>query len=69
VNTAAKMLAAMRRNPNDWCLAELKTVARQHGVNWRHQTISSCIFVRGDGRTPPVATHQPIKPLHLRKFV
>ena len=36
MNTAAKLLAAMRRNPLDWQLADLQTVARQHGIDWRN---------------------------------
>jgi hypothetical protein len=69
VNTAAKLLTAMRRNALDWQLAQLQTVARQHGIDWRHDGGSHCVFVRADGRTLPVPARRPIKPIYLKKFV
>ena len=33
MNTAAKLLAAMRHNPPDWQIGQLQTVARQNGVD------------------------------------
>jgi predicted RNA binding protein YcfA (HicA-like mRNA interferase family) len=69
VNTSAKLLAAMRRNPRDWQIAQLQTVARQHGIDWRHDKSSHCIFVREDGRTLPVPAHRPIKPVYVRRFL
>ena len=69
MNTSAKMLAAMRRNPRDWQIAQLQTLARQHGVDWRHDKSSHCIFIRDDGRTLPVPAHRPIKPVYVRKFL
>jgi hypothetical protein len=69
MNTAAKLLQAMRVNPLDWTLAQLQTVARQHGVDWRHEGSSHCIFVRSDGRTLPVPARRPIKPIYVKKFV
>ena len=69
MNTATKLLIAMRRNPLDWQLAQLQTVARQHGVGWRHDKSSHCVFVRSDGRTLSVPAHRPIKPVYIRKFI
>lgn len=69
MNTAAKLLAAMRHQPLDWQLAQLQTVARQHGIGWRHEGGSHCIFVRADGRTLPVPARRPIKPIYIRKFI
>lgn len=69
MNSATKLLAAMRRNPLDWQLAQLQTVARQHGVDWRHDGGSHCVFVRSDGKTLPVPAHRPIKPIYIRKFI
>jgi predicted RNA binding protein YcfA (HicA-like mRNA interferase family) len=69
VNAAAKLVAAMRRNPRDWQLAQLQSVARQHGIDWRHQGGSHCVFVREDGRTLPVPARRPIKPVYVRKFL
>jgi antitoxin HicB len=40
MNSAAKLLAAMRRQPLAWQIGDLQVVARQHGVDWRHQKSS-----------------------------
>ena len=69
MNSAAKLLTAMRRNPLDWQIADLQAVARQQGLDWRHQKSSHCIFVRDDGRTLSVPAHRPIKPIYIRKFI
>ena len=69
MNTAAKLLIAMQRYPLDWQTAQLQTVAMQHGVDWRHDKSSHCVFVRSDGRSLSVPAHRPIKPIYIRKFV
>jgi len=69
VNTAAKMLAAMRRSPLDRQLGQLRTVARQHGVGWRHQGSSHGVFIRPDGKTLPVPARRPSKPIYSKKFI
>ena len=69
MNTATKLLVAMRRNPLDWQLAQLQTVARQHGIDWRHDGSSHCVFIRMDGKTLPVPAHRPIKPIYIKKFI
>lgn len=69
MNTIAKLIASMRQNPRDWQIADLQTVARKYGVEWRHQKGSHCVFIRDDGRTLPVPAHRPIKPIYIRKFI
>lgn len=69
MTAAAKLLKAMRTNPQDWQLAQLQTVARQHGIDWRHAGGSHCVFVRDDGRTLPVPARRPIKPIYVKKFL
>ena len=69
MNTAAKLLQAMRTNPRDWTLAQIQTVARQHSIDWRHEGSSHCVFVRSDGKTLPVPARPPIKPIYVKKFV
>jgi hypothetical protein len=69
MNTAAKLLQAMRSNPLDWKLAQLQTVARQNGIDWRHAGTSHCVFVRRDGKTLPVPARRPIKPIYVKKFL
>ena len=69
MNAAAKLLTSMRRTALDLRIADLQTVARQNGVDWRHQKSSHCVFIREDGRTLSVPAHRPIKPVYVRKFV
>lgn len=69
MNTAAKLLTSMRRNPLDWQISQLQSVARQHGIEWRHNGTSHCVFIRADGQTLPVPAHRPIKPIYIKKFV
>ncbi len=69
MSSATKLLLAMRRNPLDWQIPQLQTVARQNGIDWRHDGSSHCVFVRSDGRTLPVPAHCPIKPIYVKKFV
>ena len=69
MNTAVKLLLAMRRNSFDWQISQLQTVARQNGIGWRHDGSSHCVFVRSDGRTLSVPSHRPIKPIYVMKFV
>ena len=69
MSTAAKLLQAMRGNPLDWQLAQLQTVARRNGIDWRHVGTSHCVFVRADGKTLPVPARRPIKPIYVKKFL
>ncbi|WP_414041099.1 hypothetical protein ACJU26_03130 [Acidithiobacillus sp. M4-SHS-6] len=69
MNTAAKLLEAMRRHPMDWRIEQLQTVARQHGIDWRQDGTSHCVFIRADGRTLPVPAHRPVKSVYVKKFV
>lgn len=69
MNTAVKLLQAMSENPRDWRIEQLQTVARQHGIDWRQQGSSHCVFIRPDGITLPVPAHRPIKPVYVKKFV
>ena len=69
MNTATKLLQAMRANPLDWRLEQLQTIAKQQGVDWRHDGTSHCVFVRADGKTLPVPARRPVKPVYVKKFV
>ena len=59
----------MNTNPRDWQLAQLQTVARQHGIDWRHEKSSHSVFVRLDGKTLPVPARRPIKPIYIKLFL
>ena len=44
VNTATKLLSAMRQNPNDWAMAKRLTVAKQYGLEVRSTGGSHHVF-------------------------
>jgi hypothetical protein len=69
MSTTAKLLTAMQRNPLNWRIEQLQTVARQYGIDWRQDGTSHCVFVRADGCTLPVPSHRPIKPIYIKKFL
>ena len=69
MNTATKLLHSMRTNPLDWRIEQLQTVAKQHGLDWRQEGTSHCVFVRADGKTLPVPSRRPIKAVYVKKFV
>ena len=48
MNTAAKLLKAMRHNPLDRRIEQLQTVDRQHGVVWRHDAPLHRLSIRTD---------------------
>ncbi|NCA89562.1 MAG: hypothetical protein EOM92_11810 [Gammaproteobacteria bacterium] len=69
MNTATKLLAAMRHHPLDWRIEQWQAVARQHEIDWRQEGTRHGVFIRADGRTLPVPAHRPIKPIYIKKFV
>ncbi len=69
MNKAAKLREAMKNHPMGWQIDDLQVVARQHGITWRHDGGSHCVFIRLDGRTLPVPAHRPIKPVYIKKFL
>ena len=69
MNTATKLLVAMRRNPLDWQIAQLQTVAKKHGIDWRHDGSSHYVFIRADGKTLPVPAHHLIKPIYVNSSI
>ncbi|MCW5319642.1 hypothetical protein D5039_00130 [Verminephrobacter aporrectodeae subsp. tuberculatae] len=69
MNTATKLLEAMHRNPLDWRIEQLQTVARQHGITWRHHGTSHCYFMRPDNVALAVPARRPIKPIYLKLFL
>ncbi len=68
MNTSQKLFDQMARNPMDWRLSDLQTVAQQHGIVWRQKGSSHCVFARKDGHIFVVPTHRPIQPIYIRKF-
>jgi len=72
MNTAAKLLQAMRNSPRDWRIEQLQTVARQFGIVVRNEGGSHYVFSH-DAATDidivSVPAHRPIKPVYVRQFV
>ncbi len=69
MSKADRILNKMQNNPRDWRIDSLKTVARAYNIEWRQRGTSHVVFVRYDGRTLPVPTRRPIKPIYIKKFV
>jgi predicted RNA binding protein YcfA (HicA-like mRNA interferase family) len=70
INTATKLLNAMRQNPNDWAMAKLLTVAKQHGLEVRSTGGSHHVFSHPSVKDPlSVPAHRPIKAIYIKRFV
>jgi len=70
VSTATKILESMQANPKgDWQLEHLQTVARQHGIDWRHKGSSHCVFTWANGRSLAIPSRRPVKPIYVMQFV
>jgi len=70
MNAAAKLFEAMHRNPLDWRIEQLQTVARQFGMSVRCEGGSHHVF--SHSAVPDVVSvpaHRPIKPVYVRQFV
>ncbi|WP_218056659.1 hypothetical protein, partial [Acidithiobacillus ferrivorans] len=46
MNKATKLREAMKNHPIGWQIDDLQVVARQHGITWRHDGGSHCVFIR-----------------------
>lgn len=61
---------AMRQNPNDWAMAKLLTVAKQHGMEVRSTGGSHHVFSHSSVKDPlSVPAHRPIKAIYIKRFV
>jgi predicted RNA binding protein YcfA (HicA-like mRNA interferase family) len=69
VAKADKLLARMRNNPRDWSIADLKTLAARHGLDWRQPGTSHVTFSHATGVHLTVPSHKPIKPVYVERFV
>lgn len=60
----------MRRNPLDWRIEQLQTVARKLGMSIRCEGGSHHVFSHQE--VPDIVSvpaHRPIKPVYVRQFV
>lgn len=70
MNTASKLLDAMRNNPRDWQIGQLQTVARKLAVECRCEGGSHHVFSHpAVAEIVSVPAHRPIKPAYVRQFV
>jgi len=70
MNTAAKLITAMRQSPNDWSMPKLLTVAKQFGMEVRSTGGSHHIFSHPSVRDPlSVPAHRPIKAIYIKRFI
>jgi hypothetical protein len=70
VNTAAKLLTAMRQSPKDWAMAKLLTVARQYDIEVRSSGGSHHVFSHPSVKdTLSVPAHRPIKAVYIKRFL
>ena len=70
MNTAAKLLSAMRQNPHDWAMGNLLTLANQHGMEVRSTGGSHHVFSHPSVRDPlSVPARRPIKAIYIKRFV
>ena len=59
----------MRRNPRDWRIGQLQTVAEAYDVTWVHEGGSHCTFRTAKGEKLTVPAKRPIKPVYIRQFI
>lgn len=69
MSTAKKLLDAMRRNPMDWRIEQIQTVAFSLGIEVRSDGGSHRVFSHPVAGALSVPAHRPIKPVYVRQFV
>jgi len=70
MSTAAKTLAAMRQNPNDWVMAKLLTIASHYGIQVRSTGGSHHVFSHPAVKDSlSVPARRPIKAIYIKRFV
>ena len=70
MNTATKLLTAMRQNPTDWTMSQLLTLAKRHGMEVRSTGGSHHVFSHPtvqDSLTIPA--RRPIKAVYIKHFL
>jgi hypothetical protein len=67
---AEKLLEKMRRNPRDWRIEDLESLAARHGLEVRKPGGSHAIFFhKPTGQQLSVPTKRPIKPIYVTAFI
>lgn len=70
MSKAEKLLQKMRRNPRDWRIRDLESLASRHGLEVRKPGGSHAVFFhRATGRQLSVPAKRPIKPVYVEAFI
>jgi len=65
-----KILEKMRRNPRDWRIKQIATVAERYRVMARKTGGSHVIFSHPNWiELLTIPAHRPIKPIYIKKFI
>ncbi len=64
-----KQIEKMRSNPRDWCIEDLKTIAKRLGIDYRQPGTSHVTFRIKNAEKLTVPAHKPIKPVYVKKFI
>jgi predicted RNA binding protein YcfA (HicA-like mRNA interferase family) len=67
---AEKILEKMRRNPRDWRIEDLESLAARFGLEVRKPGGSHAVFFhKATGRQLSVPAKRPIKPIYVMAFI
>ncbi len=70
MSKADKLRDKMRRNPRDWRIEDLETLARRHDLGVRKSGGSHAVFFHiASGRMITVPARRPIKPVYIKAFL
>jgi predicted RNA binding protein YcfA (HicA-like mRNA interferase family) len=68
MSVVEKLLARMRRNPRDWRIEDLISIADRLGIDWIHERTSHVIFRHPDKEHLSVPEHGPLSQLISKNF-
>lgn len=69
MSTAKKLFESMQKNPLDWRMEQLLTVARQYGFEVRSNGGSHHVFSHSAlVETLSIPARKPIKPLYIKRL-
>jgi hypothetical protein len=65
-----KYLSKMRRNPRNWRIEQIESIARRYQINVRKTSGSHVILSHPDlSELLSIPAHRPIKPIYIKKFI
>lgn len=64
-----KRLEKIRRNPRDWRIEEIQSIADRLSIEWLHDGGSHVIFRSPHGEHLSIPARRPIKPIYIAKFL